>query len=239
MRIAIATHVFNTVAFEAYFNHMYCASVWSKKYDIVFIGKVGLQAATARNGIIDKCIESKCTHVLFLDGDHLIPVETLDYLVENADKAMVSGLICKKGESFQQVCWEIKKDDNGNNMYYQVTLPIDGRVYETSVCAFGCTLINMDKIKKLNKPYFRDTCDEKNGDFINMRSDVNLCNMFTSVGEKVYIDTRILVGHMRTGSTVYPQNAHLYAKIADLELDAIKLREGQAGKYYYAADIDV
>jgi hypothetical protein len=236
MRIAIATHVFNHVDFEVYFNHLYCVSNWAKKYDLVFVGKCGLQAATARNSIIEKSIELQCTHVFFLDGDHVIPVETLDYLVENADKAMVSGLVCKKGEGFKQVNWEIKNTDKGQ-MYYHVTLPIDGRVYETSVCAFGCTLINLEKIQKLDKPYFRDTCKESNGEFINIRSDVNLCTSFIGIGERIYVDTRVLVGHLGQKLLVYPQNADDYKRAIELSNKTVLLREGQVGKYFSAGDL--
>ena len=223
LRIAIGTHVFETVDFKVYFNHLFCVAHWAKKHDLVFIGKSGLGAATARNAMIERCFETDCTHVFFLDGDHLVPRETLDFLVESADQAMISGLVCKKGERFQQVCWEVRDGE-----YYEVTLPLDGRVYETHVCAFGCTLINLKMLKKLKKPYFRDTCI----DGINIRSDVNLCNAFRDNGEKIWVDTRILVGHMGPGRAVYPQNAKVFENLISLYEDSKKLNAGIVGTYF-------
>jgi len=235
--IAICTHVFNNVDFSVYFNHLYCIAHWAQKYELVFIGKSGLQAAQARNAIIERCFAQKCTHALFLDGDHFIPVETLDCLMETGDQAMVSGLVCKKGERFQQVAFEIREDENKKQQFYAVTLPLDGRVYETSVCAFGCTLINLEKLKKLKKPYFRDTCEQDaNGKLVNIRSDVNLCLMFREIGEKVWIDTRVLVGHLGVPSIVYPQSAELFHKLKVIEGEVGKLREGQTGHYYIPTD---
>lgn len=237
--IAICTHVFNEVDFDVYFNHIWCISQWALDYELVFVGKKGLNAANARNAMIERCYEKKCTHALFLDGDHFVPVETLSYLMGTSDQAMVSGLVCKKGERFQQVCWLIK-EERGNKRYHQLTLPLDGLVHEVSVCPFGCTLINLSMLKKLKKPYFRDTCDnlDDEGVPVNVRSDVNLCTMFKDIGESVWVDTRVLVGHKGVSSIVYPQSAQHFDKLKAIEVDMTKLREGQQGKYYYPGDRD-
>lgn len=232
-RIAVCTHVFEAVNFDVYFNHVYCVANWSKKYDLVFVGKSGLDAATARNKIIDTCFEQGCTHALFIDGDHFVPAETLDFLMENQDAAMVSGVICKKGERFQQVAWEIHPVKGVDN-FFEVTLPLDGHVYEVHVCAFGCTLINLEKIKRLQKPYFRDTCDvlAEATEAQNIRSDINLCKAFRAIGEKMFVDTRILVGHLGVPTIVYPQSAGALQHLRATEKELWKLREGQTGVYY-------
>ena len=235
--IAIATHVFERVDFDIYFNHIWCASHWAREHELVFIGKSGLDAAQARNAIIERCFEKKCSHVLFLDGDHFVPVETLSYLLCTADQAMVSGVVNKKGEDFQQVCWLIDAVA-GKDQFFHAELPLDGRVHEVSVCAFGCTLINLEMLSKLKKPYFRDTCTDKDDDGspINIRSDVNLCRAFRDIGEKIYVDTRVLVGHKGVSTIIHPQNAQLLNKLKLIEIEMAKLREGQVGKYYYPGE---
>lgn len=233
--IAICVYAFNTVDFDIYFNHIYAAACWSRDFELMFIGRGGLSAADARNMIIDKAFEKGCSHALFLDADHIIPIETLPYLLESmqaSEAAMVSGVVCKKGEQFQQVCWEVR-EVGGKKEYYHVTLPLDGKLYEVSVGAFGCTLIDLKKIKKLKKPYFRDTCEEQpDGTKVNIRSDINICNMFRENGETIWTDTRVLVGHMGVRGVVYPQGAELFDKLKYLEGEARKLKEGQQGKYF-------
>lgn len=227
MRIAICTHVFDNVDYDVYFNHMHCVSKWAKEYELVFVGKKGLGAAQARNAIIERCFKQECSHAFFLDGDHFVHVDSLPYLLETKDAAMVSGVICKKGEDFQQVAWEIHEVE-GKDQYFQVTLPLDGLIYQVSVCAFGCTLVNLSMLKKLKKPYFRDTCV----DGINIRSDVNLCCAFRDIGEKVWVDTRVLVGHRGKSRIIYPQNALFWERTRALEVQATMLRSDQKGVYF-------
>ena len=72
MKIALCVHVFDQIDFDVYFNHLFCAAKWCQKYEFIFIGKKGLDAATARNLVVDKALGEGCTHALILDGDHLI-----------------------------------------------------------------------------------------------------------------------------------------------------------------------
>ncbi len=228
-RIAICSHVFNFVSFDVYFNHIWCIAKWTSDFDLVFIGKSGLNSAQSRNGIIERCFEQKVTHAFFIDGDHYFPSDALKLLYELKDEAIVSGLVCKRGEEFQQVGWLV----NSEGSYHALELPLDGKLYEVAICAFGCTLINMDKLKKLKKPYFRDTCEpDVESKLRNMRSDVNLCNAFRDIGEKVWIDTRVLIGHEGIPCTIYPQNSKTFKDLKSIEIEARKLKEGQTGVWY-------
>ncbi len=228
LKIGIATHVFRDIDFSCYFNHMYCIAHWSRGYDLVLMGRRGLDAATARNQLVDKCIESGCTHVFFMDGDHIFPIETLDCLTQLSNEAMVSGLVCKRGEGYAQVAFQKKE-----NRYMQVDLPLDGRQYEVAVCAFGCTLINLTEIQRLNKPYFRDECRQTaNGDLYNFRSDINICELFAANGAKCWIDTRILVGHHGMDDIIYPQAASMKRDCDEMLRERLPLRQDQKGFHY-------
>ncbi len=234
-KIALCVHAFSGIDFKVYFNHLYCMSTWSKKYDLVYCGKKGLDAATARNSLVARAEEHDCTHMLFIDADHLMPVEALDCFMEivgatslENDEAMVSGLVCKRGEGFQQVGFQ-----KIGAAYSPVTLPLDGKVYQVAICAFGCTLINMRKLQKLRKPYFRDICRQTpNGELYNFRSDIILCESFADIGERCWIDTRVLVGHHGIDEEVWPQNARQFAMLEELQRDCTKLQKGMEGFYY-------
>lgn len=234
-RIALCMHAFQDVDFMVYMNHLYCFSYWTRKYDVVYCGKKGLDAATARNALVERALENDCTHMFFVDADHLFPIETLDCLMQTAggtslenDEAIVSGLVCKRGEDFQQVGFN--KVGQG---YQAVSLPLDGNVHQVSICAFGCTLINMKHLKKLQKPYFRDICRQTpNGQPYNFRSDIVLCEAFGEIGEKCFIDTRVLVGHHGFDQVAYPQGADKLRELKKLEQEAKKLAKGQEGFFY-------
>ncbi|MHA2264868.1 MAG: hypothetical protein ACXAEN_20945 [Candidatus Thorarchaeota archaeon] len=227
--ICIATHAHCNVDFDAHFNHCHAVQLWSHKYHLVLIGYKGLLAADARERICDQAIDEKCSHIFILDADHIIDPSILDYLMESKDEAIVSGLICRRFHPFGQVAWG--KDDK-SGAYIPIHLPLDGKTYEVGVCAFGCTLINLKKLQELEKPWFRDTCDKKfDGKCRNTRSDVVLCDMFRANGEKVWIDTRALVGHMGTNILVYPQNAEDMEQFRYQYSKSFELKQKETGKY--------
>lgn len=227
--IGIATHAHSVIDFDMHFNHSVMLERWGAKHDISMLGYKGLMAADARELSCNVAIEQGCTHIFFLDADHIIPEETMDYLLESKDEAIVSGLICRRFYPFEQVVWgKIDRTDT----YVAANLKLDGNIYEVGVCAFGCTLINLEKLKELEKPWFRDTCKRNDeGNLRNVRSDINICNLFRANGEKVWIDTRILVGHAGVNLIVYPQNADDLKNFHHQYQESFKLREGQVGKY--------
>lgn len=229
LKIAVCMHAFKDIDFRVYFNHTWCMSHWMQKYDMVFCGKKGLDAATARNALAERAIEYGCTHMFFMDADHLFPLETLDCLTELEDEAMVSGLVCKRGEDFQQVGFVQTKE----GMYQPIDLPFDGRQYQVSVCAFGCTLVSMHHLLKLKKPFFRDLCRKTpSGEDYNFRSDIILCERFNEIGEKCFVDTRVLIGHHGIDSEVYPQSAKEMARSLQTLQGARKLKRGEEGFFY-------
>ena len=228
--IGLAIHAFNFVDFTVYFNHMHAFCSWARQHKLVFIGKKGCDSATAREFIADKAVETNCTHLLFVDADHIIPVEMLNLLLENKNECMVSGLCCKKGDGFKQVVFGKSPDGR----FLELNLPIDGKVYEVAVCAFGCTLINLKELQKLPKPWFRDTCETTcDGSLQNARSDVNLCEAFRKIGGKVFVDTRILIGHYGHDqmNCVFPQNAKVLSNLQQLYQDSVNLNKGIEGVY--------
>jgi hypothetical protein len=77
-------------------------------------------------------------------------------------------------------------------------LPFSGLV-SVDGCAFGCTLVNLEKLQKLPRPWFYD---DRVG-----RSDLNLCRAFRAVGERLLIDTRAAVGHLGDPTIVWPDTA--------------------------------
>lgn len=234
-KIAIATHAHSVIDFDVHFNHLRMVSQWAKNHKIILLGYKGLCAAEAREMVCHTAIEQKCSHVFFLDADHLVPPETLDFLLENKDESMVSGLICRRHHPFDQVIWG--KDDK-TGQYLCAELDLDGKVYEVGVCAFGCTLINLKKLQDLEEPWFRDTCEKKSdGKYRNVRSDVQLCDAFRADGEKVWVDTRVLVGHLGMSFVIYPQNAADMRNFRHQYVESFKLRESQQGSYAISARI--
>ncbi|MCK5640883.1 MAG: hypothetical protein KAJ19_08800, partial [Gammaproteobacteria bacterium] len=152
MKIALGIHLAEAVLPQVYLNHIGAIAKWAQNYDLTLIGTYRAKVAAARTAIVDGAIKDKYTHVFFLDSDHIVSDDLLDLLVENADAAMVSGLICKRIFPFDCVAFKcIEGRDLTPIVIHErdIVKPVDA-------CAMGCTLVNLEEIKKLKKPYFFD-----------------------------------------------------------------------------------
>lgn len=194
MKIALGIHLAEGVLPQVYLNHIGAVAQWSKKHDITLIGTYRAKVASARNSIVEKAIETKHSHVFFLDSDHIVSDDLLDLLVESADAAMVSGLICKRVFPFETVAFRFME----NRELMLVIIKERDRVVPVDACAMGCTLINLEHLKKLQRPYFFDS---------EFRSDINLCLAFRALDLSVCIDTRAEVGHLAEAVIIRPSQA--------------------------------
>jgi len=194
--IGIGLPVADMVSPTAYYNHLAAIAAWKSQFKLELIGVCGCKITRARNVIASAAMRQHCTHLLFVDSDHIVPGNMLKLLMENGDAAMVSGLIHKRYYPYEQVAFAFDKEGK-----LQPALLKDKTVVKVDACAMGCTLINLEKLHLINMPYFVD------GYF---RHDINLCLKFkTELGARVLVDTRIHLGHVGMSEIVYPENVGL------------------------------
>lgn len=200
MKIAVGAHIGEAISPQIYFNHSSVIALWAKKYDLTMVGTWRQKVASARNTIVDAAIGQGCNNLLLIDSDHLLPDDLLDCLVENADAAVVSGLICKRYFPYETVAFKFTSDTE----IHQCMVTARGKVIEVDVCAMGCTLINLDILKslyenkKLEKPFFYDE---------HFRSDMNFCMNLRKAGQRILLDTRVDIGHLGDPPVIMPSNA--------------------------------
>lgn len=201
-RVAIAVHSYGHIDPMIYTNHISVFSEWIKSYNVVFLSLDGAKVAQARNLLVEKAIELECTHILFVDADHIIDNKMLPYLLGNEGASVVSGLVVKTSGNHDQVGF-VNTDKNGYSN--QVDLPLSGYSYDVDACAFGCTLINLEVFKEIEKPYFKDkTLRGLDGNLYSRRSDMCFCDDVKKQGKRICIDTRVLIGHLGKPQVFYP-----------------------------------
>ena len=207
MRIAIGVHTTDNVDATVYFNHVMMVSKWAKEHDLAFIGLRRVKIEQACNLTVQTAWALGCTHVLFVDDDHILREDMLPLLLENADAAVVSGLICQRLFPYTVVAF--RRDGDGK--LQQLYLDAGQGVREVDGCAFGCTLVNLEKLKTLPMPWFETVQGA--------RFDVNFFNKVRAAGERILVDTRVSVGHISDPEVVWPENA--------TELRAIRIQHVQ------------
>jgi len=199
-KIGWLVHSYGPIDPKVYFNHLGMMLRWSKKFNMVFIGIDKQRTADSRNILVATARSMKCTHILFIDADHILPDHMLECLSLNEDAPIVSGLVTKRKPPYSQVGFI--RDDKG---YCPIEIPLDGKSYLVDTAAMGCTLIDIDIFDTLEEPFFFDSLDvRENGDTYNKRSDTNFFEKAGAAGHKIIIDSRVLVGHMRDAEAVFP-----------------------------------
>ena len=201
--------------FNVHLNHVSRIGYWAAKHRLALFGSDSINAADTRNKLTEAALEADCTHLLFLDADHILPLDMLDNLLEHSESAMVSGVVHKRQHPFRQVAFKTSEEDG---LVHYITTPLDDKTYEVDYCAFGCTLINVKLLKKhISEPYFRDSFGKKpDGKIGNLRSDFNLCRLLRASGEKILIDTRVKITHLANGLAVSPDNVDLLRQSDEL-----------------------
>jgi 2-polyprenyl-3-methyl-5-hydroxy-6-metoxy-1,4-benzoquinol methylase len=203
-RVGWITHTYGPIDPNVYFNHLGVMLRWSKQFNMVFIGIDKHRAADARNILVRTAQAMKCTHLLVVDADHILPNHMLECLSLNEDAKIVSGLITKRKPPYSQVGF-VKDSENPEEGYFPVDLKIDNQSYLVDIPAMGCTLIDIDIFDDLEEPYFFDSLATKSdGTRYNKRSDSNFFESVRAKGHKIIIDTRVLVGHMKDAEAVFP-----------------------------------
>ncbi len=221
-KIALAIHTYGPISPKVYPNHISKFAGWAKEYNLHLFHVDGLKAAEGRNALVKSAIEKDCTHILFIDADHIIDSTLLPCLLGNEGATAVSGLVIKRNSDNEQVGF-IKAEDGVH--YHTISLPLNGRTYEVDACAFGCTLIDLSVFKELPEPYFRDVMKQKDdGTWFQQRSDIKFCHDIKALGKSIRIDTRVKIGHVGAEQVYYPESKEFQLAIYTEAMEIVKAK---------------
>lgn len=200
-RIGIGFLSYGFIHPAIYINHMRVVSKWSKKFSLALIHVDGVKCAQARNICVDQAMKNVCTHLLFIDNDHIVPDDALESLV-SVNTTVVSALICKRKPPFPQVGYIF-----AGGGYRAVEIdPREKTIVDVDICAMGCTLIDMKIFDELDRPFFLDVEGMLGDGFstFNKRHDVNFFERVRTLGGKVKIDARTQWGHVGDNYVPFP-----------------------------------
>lgn len=144
----------------------------------------------ARNVLVEKCLATNATHLLFLDSDMIWPKETVSRLLSH-NKPVVSGLYFQKEAPFNPVVYDFDKELSPH--YWQI-LPcslagMDG-------AGLGCCLIErsiLDKHQSKNSFGWKFRSDQCGEDVEFFR---RLYDGHQPKGYLAYLDPTLICGHL-------------------------------------------
>jgi hypothetical protein len=159
-----------------------------------------MEIDVALNSSIIKALNMGVDYIFLWEADMNIPPETLQYLIED-DKDVVSGLYFQKVYPNMPVAYNymnhpVSKYVMSCYYYYDDGNPKKG-LRPVDVVGAGCVLIKADVFKKIEPPYFKFLKEDPGAlDGNSISADNFFCRKLKDADIKVYLDTRIVCGHI-------------------------------------------
>lgn len=151
-----------------------------------------------RNDIVEQALRNGCTHLLMMDTDQTYPPDTIVKLMNNCDKDVVGGMVCKRYPNFDPI---LMRGSIGKYRYVssEEIDDSDGLI-EVDATGTGCIMFKTDIFFKLEKPWFEMTTTKEGKP---VGEDICFCSKLRNAGYKIYVDTTLRVGHLSTVEITY------------------------------------
>lgn len=186
----------------------------SVKYKINWRKVRATNIYSGRNQLCQMALDAGADYVCMVDSDMVFPHDTLFKLLEHR-KPVVSALAFRKIFPYQPVIGirsqlnpEVEKDPWGNDMYRFDIIEnwVDGALIEVDATGTAFLLIDMEVIRKIEKPwfyhhYFDSESGRHNHQTRELGSDYYFCCRVRNAGIPIYVDTSAKIGHI--GEYIY------------------------------------
>jgi hypothetical protein len=186
----------------------------------------GFNVPDSRNVIVDKAFEMKADYIFFVDDDTIVPrnalVQLFHHLNNNPEALMAGGTYYRKYQPLESVPMLEAPD---TTPYAQDAFaPIGEVIHNCLVLPSGCTLIDMELFRRLEKPYYEAFTVEGRAA---TTEDTIICQKARNVGSDIILDTGIQCLHIdKSNGTIYG-----HSEIVDLRSNTVNVKY----KDYFAA----
>ncbi len=197
-KICIGIPCFSGVApevLEDYMRFAFHLGRRNREYDFLLAIKAKSEQFRARNAIVEAAFQVGCTHLFFLDDDHIIDWKgrqgaNQDYDIVRKllkhEKPIVGALYYQRGGSCRPVLMKRGKD---GGYYFLRDDEITGGLQRVDVQGGGCMLIDMKVFEEVPSPWFEPE--------LQLGTDIQICEKARKAGFEVWCDTSIVVGHLK------------------------------------------
>lgn len=166
-------------------------------YNTIFQIIKGLPIDQARQQMAEIAVEKGCKYIFFLGDDVVVPNHTLRQLIYrmecDSSIGVVGGVYCVKAEP----CFPLVFRGQGNGSYWDWKI---GEFFEVTGLGMDCTLIRVDILKDIPKPWFKTIDDDKYLDAINSAESWTedlyfFDKLLRETKHKVYCDATVICEH--------------------------------------------
>lgn len=193
--ILLAVPTFETVTTET-FKSIYDLYIPKNcKIELSFIKSY--DCARARNQIVNLALKKHFDFIFMVDSDIILPEFALDDLLQEPTDILF-GIYPRKDEPNKSEIFSYEFGDYSPAARWNINelknYPSD-RI-QVGGGGFGCTLLNTDiftEKHRLPRPWFKYV-DYGNGELLS--EDLYFCAQAKEAGIKMYVDTRVICGHV-------------------------------------------
>ena len=157
-----------------------------------------------RNSIVMKALELGCTHLLQVDGDMVLPENTIPQLAGH--KVPIVGALCfKRWPPYTPLLFKGDPD----NM--EVILDYPEGLVEVTATGTGCLMIDTQVFAEMDHPWFEFKQDEHGN---TVGEDIGFCHRAKAEGYPIFVDTTVKTGHI-TNVTINEAFFQLTRKLSE------------------------
>ena len=165
-------------------------------YNTIFQIVKGQEVASARQAIAEFAVEKEAKYLFFLGDDVVIPPHTIKQLIYRLDQDstidVVGGVYCSKCDPSNPLVFR----GNGHGCYWDWKV---GEFFEVTGMGLDCTLIRVNVLKDLEKPWFK-TVDKDN--YLDGKvqaeqwtEDLYFFDKMANVKKRSFIDASVICEH--------------------------------------------
>lgn len=191
-KILIAVPTFENISPDT-FQSIYNMDV-PKNVETTFKFVRGYDCARARNSIADIGIEGKYDYIFMVDSDVILPKNALICLLEKQDN-VVLGVYPRKNEPSKSEIFDVNQSNYNASSRWKIPdlKKYPGNRIEIRGGGLGCALIKTSIFEEVGYPYFKYVVND-NRTFLS--EDLFFCSKVREKNYKIYVDTRVLCGHV-------------------------------------------
>lgn len=160
--------------------------------------------------MFENAVEKGLDWILSIDSDSLFSSEQLSLLLDTfaqtPDADAMAALQCRRGSPYPLMT-------TGKGIDNEV-IKVDGRPIKVTTAHFGLTLIRVDALRTLPKPWFASQPDD-NGEWGDGRldDDIWFWHQWRRNGKKIYVAPGVSIGHLEEVVACFDENLkpkHIY-----------------------------
>jgi hypothetical protein len=195
---------------EAYDNHLLLSfhlgklqAEWKQqkrnpRYEFNWFTAGRIFTPMAREKLVSSALESKMDYILMYDDDMLLPINMVEWLLEDMEKnpeidVLAPLAFMRSGRHYPVIYTTLEGYDEKRHESYYINqfvkdYPKDD-LFECDAVGFGAVLIKMDMVKRMKPHYFFSTTGTGEDIYfcIKAKQDANA---------RIFCDTRVKLGHL-------------------------------------------